>query len=221
MLAFEEVGVSRALKLHRMGINQTETFREIYYGNEKIVELAKIDALKERIQNGAFYLSEKGNEYLIVDMYAGHVYKMDKEKYTLVADDEEDNILVIDSFLDTEKFLIEDGVLNFEGLSYFGISNYTKLSRNMKRGFEGYDGVRFNNSFRDSIKVHTLVALMDYGIEIVANCVGVCRTHDIHHIESYKRTRDNSIMNLSVMTKESHQRLHGYFWRDKNVDNVY
>jgi hypothetical protein len=64
-------------KLQLLGLDQTANLGRYFGGADKIVELAKIDFYKERVLDGAFYLSQKDSEYLVADMLGGDVIIVD------------------------------------------------------------------------------------------------------------------------------------------------
>jgi hypothetical protein len=196
-------------KLHKMGIDQTDTLTRFFGAELKIVELAKIDILKERVLNGAFYLSRKDKEWLVVDMFGGDVHKVDARKYLLIA--EENNILVTDLDTDEEFYILSEGRLFWGNVKHLGPDNYTFQSSDKRRGFKGYPSLRFSNSYNKSLRIHWIIALMNYGIEAVEVCVGLFRTHEIHHKVPFGATANNSISNLVIMHKRLHEELHGYY----------
>lgn len=181
-------------RYHRIGFDQTANYMELFEGNRKAVELAKIDALKVRVRNGAFYLSRKkslnDDEYLLIDMYRGDVYKIDSKLYRVKVDD--DKILAIDNFTDEEHFLLVGGKLDLKNIIYLGKNNYTKFSCDKASNFEGYPALRFNNSYEDSIRVHRIIALMKWGM-------GILSTHKVKFTIPYTKSLDNSILNLKVV----------------------
>ncbi|MFC5528401.1 hypothetical protein [Cohnella yongneupensis] len=83
MLINIDLGATRKLQL--IGIDQTENLKRCFGGSSKIAELAKIDFYKERVLDGAFYLSQKDSEYLVVDMVGGDVHKVSMSQYLFSA----------------------------------------------------------------------------------------------------------------------------------------
>ncbi len=182
----------------RKGIDQTENYSLLFKGNSKVVDLAKINAVKKRVQKGAFYLSRKkskeADEYLVIDMFKGHVYKINSGNYTVKVDN--DNILVINNATGMEQFLIVNEKLKFGDIKHLGITNYTYLSGD--GNFKGVPAVRFENSYKYSIKVHWIIGLMKWGIETLNKCVGSSPTHRLRRKIAYEKSNDNSILNLEI-----------------------
>jgi hypothetical protein len=188
-------------RLQRKGIDQTVRYKILFGGNKRVVEMAKIDAVKQKVQKGRFYLSKKKSnttdEYLVIDMFKGQVYKINSEHYTIKV--VEDNFLVKDNITGEEQFLILKGKLVFGNVKHLGLNNYTYFSGKPEQDYKGIPAVRFNNNFSDSIRVHWIIALMHWGIEVMNNCVGNVPIHTLLHKVSYKKSKDNSITNLQVL----------------------
>ncbi|MFG6497277.1 hypothetical protein P8610_18080 [Fictibacillus sp. UD] len=202
-------------RLQRKGVDQEDNYRLLFDENSKVVEMAKINAHKEKVRNGAFYLSckksDKADEYLVIDMFEGQVYKVNKMDYRVkIADD---NILVTDKATKKEKFLIVKGKLDFGEIKYLGIKHYTYFSGG--RDFKGVPAVRFNNSYKYSIRVHWIIALMRYGIETMNKCVGNSPVFRLRHKVAYKKSADNSIRNLHILTGNDDDNI--YRWFDEQV----
>ncbi|WP_347723979.1 hypothetical protein [Lysinibacillus capsici] len=182
----------------RKGIDQTENYILLFEGNSKIVDLAKIDAVKKRVRKGAFYLSRKKSnkvdEYLVIDMFKGHVYKINSKHYTVKVDD--DNILVINNKTGIRQSLIVNEKLRFGDIKHLGIPNYTYSSGD--GNYRGIPSVRFENDYKYSIRVHWIIALMHWGIETLNKCVGSSPTHRLRRKITYKISNDNSISNLEI-----------------------
>ncbi|MEC1722529.1 hypothetical protein [Schinkia azotoformans] len=199
-------------RLQRKGDDQTANYSLLFGNNKRVVEMAKIDAIKEKVQNGAFYLSRKKSkrvdEYLIIDMFnGGNIDKINSDQYTAKVVD--DNILVIDNITGDEHFLITEGKLDYGNVKHLGSSNYTYFSTNRERGFMGVPAVRFNNNFSDSIRVHWIVALMKWGIEDLNKCVGDSPIYTLLHKVAYVKSKDNSISNLRILTVRNKAQPYG------------
>lgn len=182
----------------REGVDQTANYSALFNGNSRIVSMAKIDAVKEKVKKGAFYLSQlksvTADEYLVIDMHQGQIYKINKMLYTVkIADD---NILVFNKQTGEKTYLIVDGKLVFGNVKHFGIENYTYMSGS--EDFKGFPALRINNVYKDSIRIHWIVALMKWGIEILNKCEGDSPTLRLRRIKSYKKSNDNSISNLEI-----------------------
>lgn len=186
--------------LQLKGVDQTASYELLFNGDSRLVDMAKIDVAKERVQKGAYFLSRrkssKLDEYLIIDMYCGQVYKINSKFYTVkVAND---NIQVIDNFTGKEQYLIVNGKLNFGDIKHLGMGNYTYFSGDAD--FKGIPAVRFDNSYKDSIRVHWIIALMNWGIDRINKCVGSSPIFRLRHKVAYKKSEDNSISNLEILT---------------------
>ncbi|MEC1717227.1 hypothetical protein ABEV09_07220 [Schinkia azotoformans] len=189
-------------RLQREGVDQTANYTLLFGDNTRVVEMAKINALKQKVQKGKFYLSQKkskiADEFLVIDMFNGQVYKIKSKLYTVKVVD--DNILAIDNNSGEEHFLIVDGKLDFSNIKKaLGTSNYTYFSGDSRRGFKGVPAVRFENNSADSIRVHWIIALMKWGIIILNLCVGDSPTHKLRHIVSYEKSKNNSVRNLQIL----------------------
>jgi hypothetical protein len=70
-------------RLQREGVDQTDNYILLFGDNTRVVEMAKINAMKIKVQKGRFYLSRKksktADEYLVIDMIHGHVYKINSK----------------------------------------------------------------------------------------------------------------------------------------------
>lgn len=185
-------------KKQREGVDQTENYSLLFGGDPKLINMAKIDAVKEEVQNGAFYLSrlksKTADDYLIVDMYKGHIYKINSQLYVVQVVD--DNILVTNKETGDKTFLIDNKKLAFGNIRHLGEKNYTFMSSN--GGFKGVPALRIDNDYTESIRVHWIVGLMRSGIIVLNKCVGISPTLRLRRKTSYKKSGDNSINNLEI-----------------------
>ncbi|UGB29969.1 hypothetical protein [Metabacillus sp. B2-18] len=188
-------------RLQREGVDQTDNYILLFGDNTRVVEMAKINAMKIKVQKGKFYVSRKKSkttdEYLVIDMVNGQVYKIKSKLYTVKVVD--DNILVIDNNTGEEHFLIEGGKLDFRNVKHLGMNNYTYFSGDSSSDYKGVPAVRFENNFADSIRVHWIIALMKCGIIILNLCVGNSPTHKLRHIVAYEKSKNNSVRNLQIL----------------------
>lgn len=185
-------------KKQREGLDQTANYSALFNGNSRIVNMAKIDAVKVKVQRGAFYLSQlksvTADEYLVIDMHQGQIYKINKKLYTVkVADD---NILVINKQTGEKTFLIVDGKLEFGNIKHLGIENYTYMSG--RDDFKGFPALRIDNNYKDSIRIHWIIALMKWGIKTLNKCEGNSPTLRLRRKITFTNSGDNSISNLEI-----------------------
>ncbi|MGR6904592.1 hypothetical protein [Lysinibacillus sp. BSL11] len=188
-------------RLQREGTDQTDNYILLFGDNARVVEMAKINAMKIKVQKGKFYVSRKKSkttdEYLVIDMINGQVYKIKSKLYTVKVVD--DNILAFDNNTGEEHFLILEGKLDFGNVKHLGIKNYTYFSGDSSIDYKGVPAVRFDNNFADSIRVHWLIALMQWGILALNLCVGNSPTHKLRHIVAYEKSKNNSVYNLQIL----------------------
>jgi len=216
-------------QLHRMGL-LVDGMLDNYFrslgltDNKKRIELAKMDFDKQAVLGGRFFLTRKGDEWVVVDMFnphrhekhgiefRGNCFLVDTNLYDMEVTEDEENILVTDLETGKEKYLIVNGLLNFEGIKHKGVANYTYQSSRPAENFIGYPALRFNNSYADSLRVHWIIYMMNWGIEIACYCVGSKvsgRKYDIHHKVPFSISFDSSPSNLVCMRTEDHEELHG------------
>lgn len=188
-------------RLQREGVDQTDSYSLLFGNNTRVVEMAKINAMKIKLQKGRFYLSRKKSkkvdEYLVIDMVNGQVYKINSKFYTVKVVD--DNIQVIDNRTGEEHFLIIESKLDFGNVRHLGINNYTYFSGDSSRGYRGVPAVRFENNSADSIRVHWIIALIKWGILTLNLCVGNSPTHKLRHKVAHIKSKNNSIYNLQIL----------------------
>lgn len=191
------------------------------------LNLAYLDFAKQSICGGRFYLSRLDGDWVVVDMYGRHfskkfvrfmtgcVFLLRVSEVDLVVSDDGNNIIARRGGVEQE--LIVGGKLVFGGIlegSVRGVENYTYVSskKNVK---VGYPSVRLTTKvYSGCIRVHTIIALMVCGVDVVAFATGSesdGRRYDIHHRFSYALTLDNSPSNLALMTSHTHDALHNHY----------
>jgi hypothetical protein len=89
--------------------------------------------------------------------------------------------------------------LDFGNVKHLGVNNYTYCSSDRISGFKGIPAVRFDNNYKDSIRVHWIIGLMEWGIITINLCVGNSPTHRLRHVVAYKESKNNSKSNLQIL----------------------
>lgn len=162
----------------------------------KQIDVAKLISTKVTVGNGIYH-TIKGNEHLIVDSNVGRIYIVSALDY--VVKSAQYKLTAKDKVTNKTVNLFEYGSLKIERVKYS--ERYIPMSGG------GYPGVRFNNSYKDSIKVHIIIGAMLWGYDVL-DAIGVHRTKEVHHKIGWSISKDNSAGNLVLLSRGKHEALH-------------
>ena len=204
--------------------------REVAAGYFFLTEIKNTYVIVDMIKNGEIYSINK-------DKYDVYEADEDDDKATVYAycHETDEEIVLIDNYM----VIYPERVSMVKNRTYFsseskGVAierlkpimgydcNYKMSADKLEElckyygvtWFRGYPALRVDNEYDSSLRHHWIVGCMKWGFEVAVDCVGVkaFRTHDIHHVESYRLTKNNSVKNLVALDTATHERIHSNFW---------
>jgi len=145
--------------------------------------------------------------------FRGNIYSFPKhitlslegEKLYAINEKTEEKVVILDPSQE----------LDLSKVDHYGADSYTnatggkRVINGVEREFWGYPMLRIRGERKYSLRIHTIIAALYVGLYPALVATGSSRLCDIHHINPFSLSFDNSPSNIAVLWKKEHEALHG------------